>query len=365
MTTRTNTPQHSNNDGIDLFELVQALWQQKWLILGITAVATLLAVVYVLLVPPAYQTSASVMPPRAADIAPANLGRDRADIERLSIESAYAIFTRNLTSQTTRRWFFEEYYRPFLKEQGISGTRDSQLERMKKALRVSVPDAQTRPDNYEVQVTLSDPELAAEFANLYVEEVHRRSLRDLEMNTLAQITNKLRALEEHISALRSSATTLRLDRVARLQEALSVAEAIGLEVPEVSGGRTQVSVGSSDSALVSEGSMLFLNGTKAIRAELELLKARKNDDPFINELRDLQQQISLLNLIEPLPELVRLFALDSAADIPENPLKPNKVMIVALGAVFGGMLAGVVALVRIAAAARRRALGKQTGVLGS
>ncbi|WOD12582.1 Wzz/FepE/Etk N-terminal domain-containing protein [Pseudomonas sp. NyZ704] len=348
MTTPTNTPQYNNNADIDLFELAQELWQQKWWIVSITAVVTLLAVIYALVATSVYQSSASVMPPRAADIAPANLGRDRADIEMLSIDDAYAIFTRNLTSQTTRRWLFQEYYRPYLQEQGISGSRDALVAQMNKALRVYVPDERNNPDNYVVQVTLSDPVLAAEFANRFVEEVSMRSLRDLEMNTRAQITNKRRALEDHIKALRDTAKGLRLDRVARLQEALSVAEAIGLENPEVTGGRTQVSVGSADSAHVSEGSMLFLNGTNAIRAELALLKARENDDPFIGELRDLQQQIALLNLIEPLPELVRLSTVDSAAEVPESPIKPKKAVVVVLGVVIGGVLGMIIALGRIA-----------------
>lgn len=356
MTSPSNAPKYSKNNEIDLFELAQDLWQQKWLILAITGLFTLLAVVYALLATPIYQTAASIMPPRPADIAPVNLGRDRADIEELDIDDAYSIATRNLTSQTVRRWFFDEYFRPYLNEQGVSGARDSLVERMNQVLRVYVPDVRNNPSNYVVQVSLSDPEKAAEFANVFVEEVARRSLRDLEMNTRAQVSNKRRSLEEYIDALVTSARIHRLDRIARLKEALAIAEAIGMENPQFTGGNTQVSVSGSagvgDSVQMSDGSMLFLNGTKAIRAELALLEARENDAPFIGELRGVEQRISMLNLVDPLPEQVRLFTLDSAADVPENPIKPNKVMIVGVGIGIGGMLAGTIALVRVASGRR-------------
>ncbi|WP_174958946.1 LPS O-antigen chain length determinant protein WzzB [Halopseudomonas pelagia] len=359
MTTIKKTPPHSSNDELDLLDVAQDLWQQKYLIAVITVAVMLIAVGYAFLATPVYQSTVSVIPPRAADIAPVNLGRERAEIDELDIKEAYSIFTRNLNSQTSRRWFFEERYRPYLEQLGITGTRDNLMERMGGVLRVNLPDARNNPDNYVVRVHLSDPELAAKFANDFVAEVSKRSIRDLELDTRAQVANKLRAFEEHIHALRMTAKAERLDRVARLEEALKVAEAIGLQSPEVTGGRTQISVGSSGSAQVSDGSMLFLNGIKAIGAELALLKARENDDPFISELRDIQQKIAMLNLVDPIPEFVQLFTLDSAAEVSENPVKPQKANIVMIGITVGGGLAGLVALFR--AAIRRRKHEVQTG----
>ncbi|WP_022964462.1 LPS O-antigen chain length determinant protein WzzB [Halopseudomonas pelagia] len=356
MTTPTTARRYSRSDEIDLFELAQQLWQQKWLMVGIAGLVILIAVAYALLATPVYQATARVMPPHAADIAPINLGRDQAEIKPLGVEEAYAIFTRNLRSQASRRWFYQELYLPYLQEQRISGTRGNLLGQKGEVLIVYVPDVRSNPDNYAVQVNLSDPERAAQLANSFIAEASRRALADLEKNTRAQVNNKRRELEEHIEALRVSANDQRRDRIARLQEALSVAEAIGLENPQVTGGSTQVTVGGSpaaDTAQMSDGSMLFLNGTKAISAELALLQARKNDDPFIGPLRGLQLEIAMLNLVEPLPELAQLFTLDSAADVPENPARPNKAMIVLLGVVLGGMLASATASVCIALRRRK------------
>lgn len=362
MTTSTNTPQYGRDHQLDLYEFAADLWQQKWLVMGITALFTLVAIAYALLATPVYQSTASIIPPRAADIAPINLGRDRVQLNQITVEEAYSIFTRNLTSQSTRRWFYEEHFRPYLREEGISGTRDSLIELMGDVLIVRSSGGPDNPDSYIVEVNLSDPELAADFANKFVAEVSMRSLSDLAMYTRAQLTNKRAALEEHIQALRISASDHRADRTAKLQEALAIAQAIGLEDPEVSGGRTQVSIGGLPSETDS-GQMLFLNGTKAISSELALLKSRENNDPFIGELRGLQQQISMLDLVDPLPELVRLFTLDSAPDVPENPVKPNKVMIVAIGLALGAILSVVIAIIRVGV--RRRDSNNGGSALGS
>jgi chain length determinant protein (polysaccharide antigen chain regulator) len=42
-----------------------------------------------------------------------------------------------------------------------------------------------------------------------------------------------------------------------------------------------------------------------------------------------------------------VFTLDSAAEVPETPVKPKKSLIVALGIVLGGMLGAFIALIRV------------------
>jgi chain length determinant protein (polysaccharide antigen chain regulator) len=349
-----STPPYTENTDFDFFDLVQDIWRQKWLIIGVTVIVTILAVSYAFIATPIYQAEARVEPPRPADIALINLGREQAGIEEMDVEESYSIFTRNLTSQSVRRWFFEEHFLSYLVERGISGSRGRLLRQMNDVIIVSVPDMRQSPDSYVIEANVSVPERASEFVNRFVEEVSRRSLVDLEMNTLDQINNKRKALEEHIEALRSSAKVKRVDRLARLQEALNIAEAIGLETPEITGGRTQVLVGSAESAQMFDDNMLFLNGSKAIRAELSLLQAREDDDPFISELRALQQEMALLKSVDHLPSGVRLFTLDSAGETPDDPIRPNRAIIIVLGATVGVMLGGLIALIRVARSRRSK-----------
>jgi LPS O-antigen subunit length determinant protein (WzzB/FepE family) len=51
---------NSCNDEIDLFELFQKLYEQRWIILGITALTTALAVLVSIFMPKAYKAEAMV-----------------------------------------------------------------------------------------------------------------------------------------------------------------------------------------------------------------------------------------------------------------------------------------------------------------
>ena len=77
-----------------------------------------------------------------------------------------------------------------------------------------------------------------------------------------------------------------------------------------------------------------------------MLEKRGNDDPFISDLRDLENQLDFLKQIDVNPDDVSVFTLDSRAEVPETPVKPNKKMILILGIILGGMVGVFAALIR-------------------
>lgn len=56
------------DDEIDLFELFQSLWQEKVLIVLISAVVTVLALIYALTATPVYQVQSVVKPAAEKDL---------------------------------------------------------------------------------------------------------------------------------------------------------------------------------------------------------------------------------------------------------------------------------------------------------
>ncbi|MCY1539219.1 hypothetical protein D9M68_747970 [compost metagenome] len=88
-----------------------------------------------------------------------------------------------------------------------------------------------------------------------------------------------------------------------------------------------------------------------------MLEQRKNDDPFIVELRGLENQMEFLNRVDVNPDNVSVYTLDSSAEIPQTPIKPKKAPILLLGLVLGGMLGVFVALIRIILPRRAARLG--------
>ncbi|MNQ71816.1 hypothetical protein D3C85_865000 [compost metagenome] len=135
----------------------------------------------------------------------------------------------------------------------------------------------------------------------------------------------------------------REDRVAQLREAQAVAEAVGQEQPLIT---TLSASNAGELTSAQEGSLLYMRGAKAIRAELKVLESRQSDDPFISELRGLQDRLEFLQGIDVKPDNVAVFTLDSAAEVPETPIRPKKALILAVGVVLGGMLGVFIALAR-------------------
>lgn len=349
----------SRDDEIDLVELVKDLWAQKLIIILVTLAGAVAALVYVLLVQSVYEAKASVLPPLVSDIAAYNSGRNDAALtashdsrseqsnqlalKSFSTDDVYAVFTRNLRSQSLRREFYNDVYLPSLAEHERSAPQDLLWARFNELVSVVAPDKQ-RPELLEVSVKQNAPDVAASWANELVNKASVASLRDMQRNVASELNTRIHSIERRIASLRSIAQQRREDRLAILQEALVVANAVGLSSPQVTAGRT-----SSNDELSEfiDGSLTYMRGAKAIGAEMEVLQARQSDDPFIPELRSLQEQLSFLKTIDVEPDNVSVFTLDSAAQIPETPIKPKKVLIVSLGVVLGVMLGVFIALIRV------------------
>ncbi|MFG3502823.1 LPS O-antigen chain length determinant protein WzzB [Pseudomonas sp. NPDC047963] len=339
---------HTRDDEIDLVELGKALWSQKLVILAVTIAGAAISLAYALLSTPVYEAKATVLPPLLSDIAAYNAGRtesssSQSQLKPFTTEEVYSVFTRNLRSLSLRRDFFQEVYIPSLSEDARSSPRDRLWANFNKIVSIEAPEKQ-RPELMEVAVQLSIPDLAAAWANDLIDRAARASERDMQLNVSSELDTRIRSIERRIASLRSTAQQRREDRIAILREALVVAKAVGMDSPQVTAGRT-----SSNEELSEfiDGSLTYMRGAKAIEAEMEVLEARQSDDPFIQELRSSQEQLSFLKTIEVQPENVSVFTLDNAAEIPETPIKPRKTLIVALGLVLGGMLGIFIALVRV------------------
>ncbi len=321
------------SDEIDLVELFQCLWQQKLLIIAFTVVVTAAAAAYAYLSPPVYEAKVGVLPPRLSDIADYNLGREsynfgctETEVEQFTVSDIYEVFKTSLLSSSLKKSFLRET--SSLSSAGI---------------KVRAPDVKKRPNFYEVVIEHKSPELAAKWANLYVDMVGKKAEQDMRENVLAEMAVRIQVIERQLEALRVTAQRRREDRIVRLRDALVVAEAVGLDAPQVVAGKIS---SDGDLAQFVDGNLLYMHGVKAITAELSILEKRENDDPFISQLRDLENQLNLLKEIDVNPDDVSVFTLDSSAAVPETPVRPKKAIIIALGIIVGGVLGVFTALIR-------------------
>jgi chain length determinant protein (polysaccharide antigen chain regulator) len=335
----------ASDDEIDLVELFHSLWAQKWLIVLITLVFTVGAASYAFLSKPVYEASSAVLPPSLSDIAGFNLGRNEGGLTLFLVHDMYTIFIRNLQSDKSKRKFFREYYLPSLDESQRTGSQDILYKAFNGKFSVKAVD-KNQPDRYSIVIEHYKPDLASALVKQYIDQVSERSVDDVLQNGERELAVQARNIEQQIKSGRTSAKIRRDDRTKQLQEALTVADAIGLDNPPV--------VNTELSAFM-DGSLMYMRGAKSLRAEMEVLKARASNDPFIPGLRDLEAKYQLLADVSIDPSNVAVFRQDGDIEVPDQPIKPKKALILALGLVLGGMLGLFIALIRDMLAKRRQA----------
>jgi chain length determinant protein (polysaccharide antigen chain regulator) len=327
---------------IDLVELFQKLWARKWIIAAVTLVITAVAAAYAFLSTPIYRAQVSVVSPSLSDIAGFNLARNRSiGLEPFKVEDVYRVFTRNLQSDQTKRRFYREVYLPSLPDSEKTGSQDAMYQLFLGRLSIATPPT-AQPDRFGVSIEGSDPAEAADWVERYIHDVEQRSVQEMLQNAQSEIDVRGRNVSQQIETLRESARVRREDRSVQLEEALRVAEAIGLENPPVIAGQMNDQL-----SAIMEGNLTYMRGAKALRAEIEGLKRRQSDDPFVPELRELQEQFNLYSALHIDASRVAVYRLDGAIETPDQPIKPKKALILALGAVLGVMLGVFVALVLV------------------
>jgi chain length determinant protein (polysaccharide antigen chain regulator) len=103
----------------------------------------------------------------------------------------------------------------------------------------------------------------------------------------------------------------------------------------------------------------YTRGTKALTAEIASLKNRKSNDPFINGLRDLQEQLKFLaNRLNIDKNKIQVVSIEQPAQIPAEPIKPKRPLIVVISFVLGLFFSIMVVLIKNAVTQARQPKAK-------
>lgn len=406
--------QASATDEIDLVELFRALWQQKMLIIGVTLAVTFVAAAYALLATPYFETRTYLRPVPQSSLDQLN----ETGIYKLTPEDALNRVAGGLSSYENRLDFFlnnQELFQAIPKrgdtpEQTFAAFNEAAFEMLH-------PDPK-RTDNRSafVGLKLTYPEEmdGASVVNgfvSYVVELERKEIADdleslinnrlsgLDMKMDAQRANysaakeakiaslleenslKRAQLQDELNALREELKIRRAHRIQQLDEAISIAESLGIRTPTSPLAMTQSARGGTQvirTEVTNQETPLYFLGTEALAAErdalaerrsddfiepriaelqseiavlehnreVEILQQREEEDLYLADLALLREEAARLKGIKLDTERLRLVQLDQLALQPTSPIKPKKAMIIALGLVLGGMLGVFIALVR-------------------
>lgn len=326
---------------INLFELIVALWAQKFLIISVTLIVTLAAAMYAFFSKPIYEARVYLQPPTLNGIADFNYGRTKnAELTPFTIKDVYEVFTRNLQSESLRRSFFNEVYLPSLPASERGGSQDALYSSFLRALAIGFPTKE-QPDRYSVIVEGEDPAQVTAWIKTFIERAGAAAEKEMISNTTREAEVRARNFGQQISTLQETESRIRQDSITRLREALTIAEAIGLQNPPIITGNLSAEVSAA-----MDGQLTYMRGSKALKAEIDNLQNRKSDDPFIEKLRALQIKQSFYNDLKVSPDTVSVYRQDGPIEQPDRPTKPKKGLIILLGLVLGSMLGFMIALVR-------------------
>lgn len=194
------TQSETSSDEIDLFQLFQSIWQEKWLAIAVTALIFIIALAYTVLVTPIYQAKIKMMPAAESHIAAYNALRvlDREYLQEktktdsrpalLSASDAYSIFMANFLSEKTKQEFLQE----------LSSASSSTF-----TLKTSKIYPQYGQAIVDVMVDSENPELALAMANAYVDFVLVQSKKEMDANFNAELNMRIDYLKRHIQVLRN------------------------------------------------------------------------------------------------------------------------------------------------------------------
>lgn len=359
-----NQPQANQTDEIDLRELMCALWSHKILILVCTVVVTGIAAAYAFLSTPIYETSVQILPPRVSDLVGYNAASEltgdavksaptqssaqdpEEGIKTVTPTEAYTIFLKLLASDSVRQEFFEQYYLPA----HATPTDRSGIQRLYRKLHrdltITLPK---KPADIVSEITFEgeDPAAITAWANNYVNIALTRARDELLGNLAGYVRVRERSIAKQITVLGTIASSMREDQIVRTRDALSIAESIGLEAPPA--GTPFIAISGQRASAVntfSNGDLMYLRGAKALRSELAQLEQRQNDDAYTPDLPALRKAQALLQSIDLQPESLAAAIVDKTASEPEDHVKPNKPLILALGLILGIMLGLFATLMR-------------------
>ena len=336
-------PQPVDEDEVNLLDLWCVLRRRKWIIMAVAGMATVAGLIYALLAPPVYKAEAWLLPPLAENVQGLNvqgLNVQGLSVQEFTPKRVYALFEMNLKSRALRRRFFDVHK---VGDQLVPdrGTKvrmniifDKQFNKNLKVTRV-------RKDNTVIVVNFEgrNPQSAVEWVNGFIAMARHETVRELTGDITHRIVLAKQSISRQIFSKRDLARKRKLDRIDRLQVALAIASGMNLVENRIQfgfGGRLQT-------GNIGTGALpLYLLGSKALRAELGWLKKRTNDDPFIPDLRNLEERLAWLGNIHVNPAKIRVARLDQAAIAPDHPIKPRRRLIV-LVALFGGLMLGVFA----------------------
>lgn len=327
-------PQYYQEDEIDLKQLFKSLADRKWFIFGFTGFVTVLAISYSLSIQPTYSSSISFLSPSQSSVIQLN----KIKLTSETSETIYRNFLNNITSSKLHKDVFIKHgYLDRLNfNNEIIDNMDAYINTFIDSIQIKpVKNSKNEVINYEkptvVMMKGSNSEIISDFLNDLSITANKKTVddflfvikqriaiklneisiqRDLllsseKYNRLSKIerikiedSQKINEINDQIDGLRIKAKKNRLNKLQLLNDEILIADELGIIDNNFKNINSKNASDSSITIEIDKGNQKFpkwyLYGKKALSKEVDILKDRTNDDPYIPEIIDLQNKLILI-----------------------------------------------------------------------
>ena len=328
-----NNPQHSpnasNNDEIDLFELIITLWRSKWLIIGITLLCTIIAgIIAFFVIKPSYQSTAEITAPQAYQIDILNSGfkfTKDSNFKPITTEDVYKTLSNSLQSTDLQRRFFREVYLPLPKEKPIENTQ-ANFSNFRKNISIAMDKDGTAKS---ITITTHNPKDSLILVDALLTMATETAKETVIKNREASIRLAISSVQNAINATKIEMNAENSFKLSELKNAHKTAEKLNITTP------------------VTDNIELFQQGTLALESQIAFLETQKDN---YSRNKDYNNLIAELESYQSLPSITpkdfSVLSITAAPEKAEKPTKPNKKLIIAIGFLLGGMLGVMFVLIR-------------------
>ena len=339
---------YTNDDEIDLFDLIDDVWSHKrWVFIGLFT-TIILAGLYLFKATPIYQTEAKVKSATANDLI--EFSRPQlAEIYTLDVDKAFSSAKAALLSTGYRKEFYilkldEIKALPGAYDDGL--TLEQNFSKFSDLFTIKASGKKDSESFVQASLKSSDADFASDLLNEFVEYALFRRLRDSYDTMLAKVNGRIESLNYEADIMREEYMGNKARRILELKEATIIAVAVGQVDPVY---RNMDLMGGQEPPL-------YMLGSKAIKAEIKALESRKDiakdlprgEDHFIEGLPKLLLEIDSLKTLEVDFSKIQIARIDEVAVVPVKPIKPRKLLVMALSIVAGLFMGLFVALIAAA-----------------
>lgn len=345
-----------SDDEIDLFELFAKIYAGKYLIIAVAAIFVMIAGAAVFFMKPVYRSTVQFLPAVEADLHEINkLHVFDPQIQKFSSDVILQLFIENVSSQELREQIFHQYdltslYLPKfdrLEPDQRTNQLSHAVDKFGQALTLVPPGQRANIQDWGLELSLKLP---PQQVSTILNDIYNLALKKTVSDAYSALINsrdlRLHQTNDRITALRKVMKNRREDRVEQLSEAIRIARVLNIADPREVGPDMNLQ------GVSNQGLPLYHLGYRFLEAERDVLAARKSDDPFISELRTLQEWVSALEGMSVDPEQFRPVRLRQAAMASLKPEKPKPLLMIALASVSGLLVGIMIVLIRSAVVGR-------------